>query len=353
MHLRTSHSDFNPRSREGSDIRSGRGGQAVAHFNPRSREGSDAYSSAFWRVITNFNPRSREGSDNSSSHSCRQIKNFNPRSREGSDGDQAVFTPVSVISIHAPVKGATRHAGRRCCRTGYFNPRSREGSDGYMTGITQNVGISIHAPAKGATARTGKDFFRYGYFNPRSREGSDRLIFRLKEIIQEFQSTLPRRERLKTVYLDRWCNRISIHAPAKGATRAGVGWWFACVYFNPRSREGSDANGGAFPISAKTFQSTLPRRERRYKRLRRVWDEVFQSTLPRRERHFRVTFPSESSSNFNPRSREGSDVEIAATVMHAVRFQSTLPRRERRCPSRPPSSGRYFNPRSREGSDAA
>ncbi len=142
---------FNPRSREGSDIRSGRGGQAVAHFNPRSREGSDAYSSAFWRVITNFNPRSREGSDNSSSHSCRQIKNFNPRSREGSDGDQAVFTPVSVISIHAPVKGATRHAGRRCCRTGYFNPRSREGSDGYMTGITQNVGISIHAPVKGAT----------------------------------------------------------------------------------------------------------------------------------------------------------------------------------------------------------
>ena len=38
--------------------------------------------------------------------------------------------------------------------------------------------------------------------------------------------------------------------------------------------------------------------------------------------------------------------------MHAVRFQSTLPRRERRCPSRPPSSGRYFNPRSREGSDS-
>ena len=109
---------FNPRSREGSDIRSGRGGQAVAHFNPRSREGSDAYSSAFWRVITNFNPRSREGSDNSSSHSCRQIKNFNPRSREGSDGDQAVFTPVSVISIHAPVKGATsKRQNRRAAPT--------------------------------------------------------------------------------------------------------------------------------------------------------------------------------------------------------------------------------------------
>ena len=137
---------FNPRSREGSDIRSGRGGQAVAHFNPRSREGSD----------------------NSSSHSCRQIKNFNPRSREGSDGDQAVFTPVSVISIHAPVKGATRHAGRRCCRTGYFNPRSREGSDAHTLAGFGGAAISIHAPVKGATATPS--------FSPRS---------------SEFQSTLP------------------------------------------------------------------------------------------------------------------------------------------------------------------
>ena len=395
LHLRTSHSDFNPRSREGSDIRSGRGGQAVAHFNPRSREGSDAYSSAFWRVITNFNPRSREGSDNSSSHSCRQIKNFNPRSREGSDGDQAVFTPVSVISIHAPVKGATRHAGRRCCRTGYFNPRSREGSDGYMTGITQNVGISIHAPAKGATARTGKDFFRYGYFNPRSREGSDvcrfsslsrqndfnprsregsdrartnetrtsghfnprsregsdRLIFRLKEIIQEFQSTLPRRERLKTVYLDRWCNRISIHAPAKGATRAGVGWWFACVYFNPRSREGSDHISVLCSDSLFRFQSTLPRRERPVRPFTPLSAHTFQSTLPRRERHgspgphrdeknISIHAPAKgatqsyltwqpSAEHFNPRSREGSD--RGAPLTRRTRW--------------------HFNPRSREGSD--
>ena len=109
---------FNPRSREGSDVQRLLSKRTQYHFNPRSREGSDAYSSAFWRVITNFNPRSREGSDNSSSHSCRQIKNFNPRSREGSDGDQAVFTPVSVISIHAPVKGATsKRQNRRAAPT--------------------------------------------------------------------------------------------------------------------------------------------------------------------------------------------------------------------------------------------
>ena len=264
-----------------------------------------------------------------------------------------------------------------------------------MTGITQNVGISIHAPAKGATARTGKDFFRYGYFNPRSREGSDvcrfsslsrqndfnprsregsdrartnetrtsghfnprsregsdRLIFRLKEIIQEFQSTLPRRERLKTVYLDRWCNRISIHAPAKGATRAGVGWWFACVYFNPRSREGSDHISVLCSDSLFRFQSTLPRRERPVRPFTPLSAHTFQSTLPRRERHgspgphrdeknISIHAPAKgatqsyltwqpSAEHFNPRSREGSD--RGAPLTRRTRW--------------------HFNPRSREGSD--
>ena len=128
-----------------------------------------------------------------------------------------------------------------------------------------------------------------------------------------------------------------------------MGGW-RCGYLR-RSREGSDYTTINLYFVSHVFQSTLPRRERRYKRLRRVWDEVFQSTLPRRERHFRVTFPSESSSNFNPRSREGSDVEIAATVMHAVRFQSTLPRRERRIHDFRSHFYQNFNPRSREGSD--
>ena len=254
--------DFNPRSREGSDILTARKDEHCFHFNPRSREGSDetapfhtAAQLVFQSTLPrrerpdntsvprihphHFNPRSREGSDNSSSHSCRQIKNFNPRSREGSDGDQAVFTPVSVISIHAPVKGATRHAGRRCCRTGYFNPRSREGSDGYMTGITQNAGISIHAPAKGATARTGKDFFRYGYFNPRSREGSD--VCRFSSLSRQNDFNPRSRE---------------------GSDRARTNETRTSGHFNPRSREGSDACWCWLVVCLCIFQSTLPRRER-------------------------------------------------------------------------------------------
>ena len=122
-----------------------------------------------------------------------------------------------------------------------------------------------------------------------------------------FQSTLPRRERRRSTGPDRCTRRISIHAPAKGATHLGR-WipdslWIsihapakgatrrgqptppASSNFNPRSREGSDSVPVRSPaLASLTFQSTLPRRERRT-----VWRACpipmrFQSTLPRRER---------------------------------------------------------------------
>ncbi len=52
---------------------------------------------------------------------------------------------------------------------------------------------------------------------------------------------------------------------------------------------------------------------------------VFQSTLPRRERPFLSSSILRSRANFNPRSREGSDV-IGKTIFDAAKvFQSTLP----------------------------
>ena len=142
-------------------------------------------------------------------------------------------------------------------------------------------------------------------------------------------------------------------------------------YFNPRSREGSDANGnimlqrcnisihapargatftlctinrdfvisihaparGATAFIAEViifniFQSTLPRGERRI-----VWFSpcsmpVFQSTLPRGERH-----------------------KLRSIAGQGQIFQSTLPRGERLARRFLPHRGRNFNPRSREGSD--
>ena len=55
-----------------------------------------------------FNPRSREGSDIPVKKRRKLKINFNPRSREGSDYAVVGKYPVyDEISIHAPVKGAT------------------------------------------------------------------------------------------------------------------------------------------------------------------------------------------------------------------------------------------------------
>ena len=167
-----------------------------------------------------------------------------------------------------------------------------------------NYFISIHAPAKGATMVHGRP------------DGTAR-----------FQSTLPRRERPLLHSSGIPFLQISIHAPAKGAT------FLHAIY-----------------LHIHLFQSTLPRRERRHpgwivprvdvisihapakgatmiKQLKNG-GKIFQSTLPRRERRY---CPSDDHcrTDFNPRSREGSD------PVRCLRF----------------SMLHYFNPRSREGSD--
>ena len=55
--------------------------------------------------------------------------NFNPRSREGSDTNSIYQYQDRMISIHAPVKGATTAKLSVSMMCLYFNPRSREGSD--------------------------------------------------------------------------------------------------------------------------------------------------------------------------------------------------------------------------------
>ena len=54
-----------------------------------------------------FNPRSREGSDLSVLGRLEWLWYFNPRSREGSDLVWPCLGHFQPISIHAPVKGAT------------------------------------------------------------------------------------------------------------------------------------------------------------------------------------------------------------------------------------------------------
>ena len=56
--------------------------------------------------------------------------------------------------------------------------------------------------------------------------------------------------------------KISIHAPARGATATASVGFARFVNFNPRSREGSDVSDCRYCLNSGLFQSTLPRGER-------------------------------------------------------------------------------------------
>ena len=99
---------------------------------------------------------------------------------------------------------------------------------------------------------------------------------------------------------------ISIHAPARGATGAG----------------------GNINEQDLAFQSTLPQGER----------------LPE-------PMTRSITSNFNPRSRKGSDLRAAPKDGMIILFQSTLPQGERPPQADSAVALANFNPRSRKGSD--
>ena len=73
-------------------------------------KGATCYYMLYHLIPPDFNPRTREGCDPSDlDYQAPAIVDFNPRTREGCDGIQiAKLMLKKSISIHAPVKGATK-----------------------------------------------------------------------------------------------------------------------------------------------------------------------------------------------------------------------------------------------------
>ena len=155
-------------------------------------------------------------------------------------------------------------------------------------------------------------------FNPRSRGGSDEDA---------------------VIWLDR--EFISIHAPAGGATPSRRCCVRTCQFQSTLPR-GERPNGKSAIKSAKRFQSTLPRGERRLQCPLFRFPILFQSTLPRGERRRRRGRRNRLRADFNPRSRGGSDVELAVHIPQSRGFQSTLPRGERPSPPKQPAICQIF-----------
>ena len=79
----------------------------------------------------------------------------------------------ATISIHAPVKGATRQSCGHRSDSLYFNPRSREGSDQLPVRFCLAGGYFNPRSREGSDFRRSRIPLIPTHFNPRSREGSD------------------------------------------------------------------------------------------------------------------------------------------------------------------------------------
>ena len=121
------------------------------------------------------------------------------------------------------------------------------------------------------------------YFNPRSHERSDDTH----------------------IDLGNTTDKISIHAPTRGATEAQQILPRNNTYFNPRSHERSDYTDDNMPNSMK-ISIHAPTRGATEPIDNDIARLIFQSTLPREER-----------------------LTIQSWTMEHRRFQSTLPREER------------------------
>ena len=122
---------------------------------------------------------------------------------------------------------------------------------------------------------------------------------------------------------------ISIHAPAKGATRPLTRPSSSARYFNPRSREGSDVQR---LLSKRTQYHFNPR--------------------SREGSDIRSGRGGQAVAHFNPRSREGSDIEAAEPARSTnISIHAPVKGATQNCLTWQ-QSAEHFNPRSREGSDA-
>ena len=188
-----------------------------------------------------FNPRARMGRDLIPRQNCKQYLKFQSTRPHGARpcGIKSDNARVKV-SIHAPAWGATERA-----------KSSRRGHT-----------VSIHAPAWGATiimaskiivpscfnprARMGRDASCVSFFcsamgfNPRARMGRDARTIVHYLIPRRFNPRARMGRDSTIIFCPNFPYRVSIHAPAWGATPRFHRDNYQPSCFNPRARMGRD-----------------------------------------------------------------------------------------------------------------
>ena len=322
---------FDPRPREGGDLESVRQTWHERRFDPRPREGGDAaaVSLAFSTEVVSihapakgatarqaamrarhdsFDPRPREGGDRLTTPCAAPWRRFDPRPREGGDDRGIALSGArGDVSIHAPAKGATvaLRSTRHLARVSIHAP-----AKGATVAECESIAVddvSIHAPAKGATADGLQPRAGEQRFDPRPREGGDARRFR--GLIWGLWVSIHAPAKGATLDLVRLASAVpvSIHAPAKGATAVGVD-----QVAHARVSIHAPAKGATGPHPARGGLGGVS-----------IHAPAKGATALR-------SCGCIAISGFDPRPREGGDLDPSRADELEQLFRSTPPRRGRR-----------------------
>ncbi len=161
-----------------------------------------------------------------------------------------------------------------------------------------------------------------------ARAGSDRMAATNASLHDLFQSTLPRGERPPAPLASGRRDTVSIHAPARGATFGMVATDSICTGFNPRSRAGSDEANPAICSDSDDVSIHAPARGAT------LTDSTATARLayvsihaPARGATMRSASDGHHAPCFNPRSRAGSDSNLALERQHIVNVSIHAPAR--------------------------
>ncbi len=211
-----------------------------------------------------------------------------------------------IVSIHAPVRGATgrywtvapatlfqstRPCGARRADgvearrdTGVSIHAPVRGATGSPERWRRPSGVSIHAPVRGATRPPSWTCWALAFQSTRPCGARLGPWLHLQQIIR-FQSTRPCGARLNFDAFLAARHAVSIHAPVRGATYSRRGSAPGSGCFNPRARAGRDCPLTFCPGSNIWFQSTRPCGARRTICCHSTRQISFQSTRPCGARH--------------------------------------------------------------------
>ena len=230
---------------------------------------------------------------------------FNPRTHVGCDGTPFPLYTQLLISIHAPMWGATAYFNQLQVHYQNFNPRTHVGCDSTWASSDSNL----------------------EYFNPRTHVGCDanrcsqRFLLNISIHAPMWGATGGRKENDYDFY-------ISIHAPMWGATIAYT----------------DDSSHFSISIHAPMWGATSPEIDNNSIALISIhapmWGATFRRLFYRLWKWFQSTHPCgvrrgklimyRKGTNFNPRTHVGCDQTIYAMTIfrlisiHAPMWGATL-----------------------------